>query len=140
MLIKLYKQAVFQWGERLFQTNNHFILALFAFYYAVKTSVVDIHKSTNFYKGNPPPPNFQKIMTISQIIENKIKFITAWGIQVAELLKLFIETFCSRFFSNNISLTISYSSEIFMHINTNKAMIKHIEYFCTLNNNFIRDL
>lgn len=140
MLIKLYKQAVFQWGERLFQTNNNFILALFAFYYAVKTSVVDIHKSTNFYKGTHPPPNFQKIMTISQIIENKIKFITAWGIQVAELLKLFIETFCSRFFSNNISLTISYSSEIFMHINTNKAMIKHIEYFCTLNNNFIRDL
>lgn len=56
LLIKLYKQAVFQWGERLFQTNNNFILALFAFYYAVKTSVVDIHKSTNFYKGNPPPP------------------------------------------------------------------------------------
>lgn len=81
-------------------------------------------------------------MTISKMMENKTEFITALGIQVAEFFD-----FSSKHFVLNslaiiiyISLTISYSSEISMHINTNKAMIKHIEYFCTLNNNFIRDI
>lgn len=81
-------------------------------------------------------------MTISKMMENKAEFITALGIQVAE----FFFTFHQNTVLNSlaiiicISLTISYSSEISMHINTNKAMIKHIEYFCTLNNNFIRDI